>query len=273
MNITIDEEVAIFSDSLKEVSFSMNELSSASNEILNSISTLMSTSNVVKEASSEINIGIGEILTSTLQVKEVSANTLNTINNVSVISEKLNSVSLQVSAFGNQNKYNNTLLSEEIKKFNIGTISDNTDQDLTIGIDWSDLLSVGINKMDDEHKELFVRINALLKALLGGSENYSIVELVSYINEYIDFHFRDEEKMLEKYNYPKIEEHKKLHAIYEREFDNIEQQLKDGKFNATLLIEIQDKVVNWLLNHIAKVDKEYGIFINGLNKDVDEQNK
>jgi methyl-accepting chemotaxis protein len=261
----INGEVAVFSGSLKEVSLSMNELSEASNEILESISTLMDTSHVVKEASGELNVGIGEILNSILQVKEVSAVTLQTVINVSEFSEQLNKVSLQVSAFGNQNKYNNTLLTGEIKKFHIGAEKRSDADDVSIGIDWSDLLSVGIDKMDDEHKELFTRINKLLSALLGGSDDYSIVEIISFINEYVDFHFRDEENMLAKYNYPKLAEHKKLHAIYENEFSAIEKQLSQGQFDASLLIEIQDKVVNWLLDHIAVADKAYGVYIKNLD--------
>ncbi len=261
----INDEVLIFSSSLQEVSLSMNELSMASNEILSSISTLRDTSTIVKEASDEISIGIDEILTSVLDVKEVSSSTLDTIRNISNVTEQLNKNSLQVSAFGNQNKYNNTLLSAEIRKFHIGEDSSLEEKEITVGIDWSDLLSVGINEMDDEHKELFVRINSLLTALVKGTTDYSVVEIVSYINEYIDFHFRDEEKMLEKHNYPKIKEHKKLHAIYEAEFAKIEEKLIQGNFDAMLLIEIQDKVVNWLLNHIAKADKEYSIYIKSLS--------
>lgn len=261
----INDEVLIFASSLEEVSLSMNELSTASNEILSSVSTLLDTSNVVKEASGEISIGIDEILTSVLDVKSVSSTTLEIIHNISEVTEKLNKNSLQVSAFGNQNKYNNTLLSGEIKKFHIGEDFAQEDKEVSVGIDWSDLLSVGIDQMDDEHKELFVRINKLLSALVGGDEDYSIVEIVSFINEYIDFHFRDEEKMLERHNYPKIKEHKKLHATYEAEFAKIEEKLIQGDFDATLLIEIQDKVVNWLLNHIAKVDKQYGEYIKSLS--------
>jgi methyl-accepting chemotaxis protein len=262
----INDEVLLFSGSLKEVSMSMRELSQAGSEILESISTLMSTSQIVKEATGEINIGIGEILNSVLEVKDVSTATLETIKSVSESSESLNKVALQVSAFGNQNKYNNTLLSAEIKKFNIGKDKENRQKELVIGIDWSDVMSVGIDEMDDEHKELFIRINALLKALLGGTEEYSIVELVKFINEYIEYHFRDEEKMLEAHHYPDLVEHKRLHAIYEHEFSLIEEELKGGRFDASLLIDIQDNVVNWLLNHIARVDKKYGRYINQLKE-------
>lgn len=263
---TINTEVGIFANALREVSLSMNELSTASSEILDSVSTLMSTSEEVKNASGEMQIGANETLSSILHIKNVSTETLDNINNVSELTDKLNKVALQVSAFGNQNKYNNTLLTSEIGKFRIDELSIENDDEISIGMDWSDILSVGIHKMDDEHKELFKRINALFTALFDDSREYNIAELVSFINDYIDFHFRDEEKMLASVKYPKLEEHKKLHAIYENEFRIIQEKLNSGQFDAQLLIEIQDNVVNWLLDHIARVDKEYGIYVANLKK-------
>ena len=261
----INNEVNIFSEALKEVSLSMNELSAASNEILGSMETLLSTSEIVRKASAEMQLGSDETLSSIITIKEVSAATLEHIEQVSEMTENLNTSSLQVAAFGNQNKYNNTLLASEISKIN--TEEENREaEEVAIGIDWSDILSVGIDKMDDEHKELFNRINQLLSALLDRSSNYSVHETVRFINEYIDYHFRDEEKMLASYNYPELEDHKKLHAIYENEFKLIEEKLNKTEFDATLLIEIQENVINWLLNHIAKVDKKYGIYIANLTK-------
>ncbi|MBB6480538.1 bacteriohemerythrin [Spirochaeta isovalerica] len=262
----INNEVGLFSNALREVSSSMNELSVASNEILHSVETLMDTSGIVRDASKEMDLGASDSLTSILEIKEISAQSLQRIAEVSIQTEHLNSVSLQVASFGNQNKYNNTLLSNELSQLETGFVADQ-DTEVQVGIDWSDLLSVGIDKMDSEHKELFVRINSLLKALISRSGDYNIAELVGFINEYIDFHFRDEEKMLESVNFPHLDAHKKLHKIYEDEFDQIEKKLRSGAFDASLLIEIQDKVVNWLLDHIAKVDKKYGEYIaeNGLN--------
>ena len=258
----INSEVKIFSEALKEVSLSMNELSDASKEILGSMTTLMSTSEIVRTASGEMREGSNETLSSIVSIKEVSASTLESIERVSKMTENLNTSALQVAAFGNQNKYNNTLLTTEIGKIYSGDETEKEQEDdVTVGIDWSDVLSVGIEKMDGEHKELFNRINKLLSTLLGRSGDFSISETVSFINEYIDYHFRDEEKLMESVAYPKLAEHKKLHAIYEDEFAGIEETLKTGKYDATLLLEIQDKVVNWLLNHIAQVDKQYGKFI------------
>ncbi len=258
--LVINDEVDQFSNALKEVTQSMSELSSASSEILNSTSTLMSTSEVVREASSEMEVGSAEILKSITHIREVSSDSLENMRSVTKEADRLGNMSLRVSAFGNQNKYNNSLLMGEVQKLQTG-VKINKDVDVAMGIDWSDLLSVGINAMDDEHKELFNRINELLKSLLGYEGEFDVADLVAKVNEYIDYHFRDEEKMMASWGYPDLEAHKKLHASYEEEFSNIEKTLRAGGFDAGLLIEIQDKIINWLLDHIAKVDKKYGLFI------------
>jgi methyl-accepting chemotaxis protein len=259
----INKEVDQFSVALQEVSSSMNELSTASQEILESVGTLMDTSGVVRNASKEMDLGAQESLSSILEIKEISAENLSSVADVSVQAENLDGVALRMASFSNQNTYNNNLLSSELSKLKTG--ADATKKEVSLGIEWSDLMSVGIEEMDKEHQELFNRINKLLSALIEGGD-VDMAETVGFINDYIDYHFRDEEKMLEKVKYPHLEEHKKLHKVYEDEFDRIEKELREGNFDVTLLIEIQENVVNWLLNHIAKVDKQYGKYITNLNK-------
>lgn len=260
----IRDEVDLFSSSLKEVSLSMNELSIASNEILESVSTLVSTSNSVKDATSEIEDGSDIIENSIAEVIEASTKTSSVVNNVSSLSDELKSISLMVSAFGNQNKYNNSLLALEVGKFHTGietTISD----EVSAEIDWSDLLSVNIVDIDKEHKELFNRINKLLSAMLDRSKDYNLLDISSYISDYIDFHFRSEEKMLEKFKYPKLDAHKKLHYKYENDFKLIQDRIKNGDHEGLILIDIQEKVVTWLIEHIAKVDQEYSVYLQDNN--------
>ncbi|MGL1893176.1 MAG: bacteriohemerythrin [Spirochaetaceae bacterium] len=253
-------EVDQFSSALKEVSLSMNELSIASNEILTTVSTLVQTSNLVKESTTNLEIGASTIEESIVKVVSATDKTTKVIENVSVLSEELSSISLMVSAFGNQNKYNNSLLTLEVEKFETGVKTD-TSKVVTAEIDWSDLLSVKIDDIDDEHKELFKRINALLVAMLDKDKSYDLLEISNYIGDYINVHFRNEEKMLEKFKYPKLEQHKKLHHIYEEDFKQIQQKIINGDSKALILLDIQDKVVTWLIEHIAKVDHEYSVYL------------
>ncbi len=257
----INNEVNEFSSTLQEVSLSMNELSLASTEILHSIETLVLTSQQVRDSSNEMGIGSNDILRSIQSLKEVSANTLLSVDNLVVLSETLEKLSLQVSSFGNQSQFNSSILVKEIALITKADTTIDVNVTSSVGIDWSDILSVGIASMDGEHKELFLRINNLLKALLEGNQPARIEELVSFITQYVDIHFGNEESLMASYKYPKLAEHAKLHEHFKQEFNAVIDRLKKEGMSAVLLIEIQDKVVQWLLDHIAKVDKQYGDFI------------
>ncbi|NNM67061.1 MAG: bacteriohemerythrin [Spirochaetales bacterium] len=260
----ISTEVDSFSQALAEVSSSMGELSQAGGEILTSIETLVHTSESVRSASEEMSTGTQEILKAFHGIKSVASVNQEEIHTIVANTEKMNTVSLRVSAFGNQNRYNNSILAMELEQFNLGASGVDEKAAAQIGIDWSDVLSVGISSMDGEHKELFKRINALLVALLGGSSGSSVKDLLKAVREYAQFHFGDEEKLQQKYNYPKYTQHKELHNAFLVELDKIGRRLEAEGFNTSILILIQDKVVQWLLEHIARVDKDYGNFITSL---------
>ena len=115
--------------------------------------------------------------------------------------------------------------------------------------------------MDDEHKELFRRINLLLAAMLGGKVAESMGSILDLILDYTNFHFSDEEKLMESRGYPKLQEHRKLHERFVAEFQSLKKTIIEEGVDAAVVIQVQDKVVNWLLEHIAKVDKEYGTFM------------
>ena len=261
---TINSEVGEFSLALREVSTSMAELSEAGSEILSSIGTLMQTSEAVKGSSAEMKEGTSEILNAFHGAKAVAQINAQETQAISESLGELNQVILQVSAFGNQNRYNNSVLAMEMEQFQLGQ-GDNNTADGKIGIDWSDVLSVGINEMDDEHKELFRRINALLVALLQNSPMPEVLRLFDSVGDYAQEHFRDEEALQQKYQYPRMSGHKELHAQFLQELGKIRSRLTTEGFHTGVLIHIQDKVVQWLLEHIGRVDKDYGLFIQNLS--------
>jgi len=259
--LLLEKEVTAFADAMHDVSKSMAELSEGGIEILGATAELIQTSQVISNSSQEMSFGAQEILTAVHHVKQVSAESLNEVDEVEVLSRSLNKVALRVSAFGNQNRYNNTVLAGEVGKFLLGVDPTTRSDAVAMGIDWNDMLSVGIETMDDEHKELFRRINALLVALLGTESHSDTRDLVAAIREYTVFHFTDEEKLMKARNYPRYEQHKVLHTAFVEEFLSIEAQLLKEGLTASLVIRLQDKVVTWLLDHIAKVDHDYGEFM------------
>lgn len=263
--IMINREVSTFANALQEVSSSMEELSLAGGEILGSIETLVSTSESVRAAAQEMKSGSGMIGSAIQKVKDASGHSLDSISSMGEQGKQLNSSSLQVSAFGNQNNYNNTVLFNELSRFNTGVAAKPIDPKRLVGIDWSDILALNIEAMDSEHKELFKRINDLLSALLN-DDLENIKDLLARLNDYIEYHFTDEERLMGEYEYPELEAHHRLHTQYIREFKHIEERLVTEGFNALVLIDIQEKLVTWLLEHIARVDQKYSRFMDNADK-------
>ncbi len=256
----IDREVGEFAKALQEVSLSMRELNQASTEILESINTLVETSQTVKTASGEMRDGTVEILNSVRDIKELSTATLEDIAGVSSLSDTMSGISLKVAAFGNQNLYNNSMLFTELSKIRSGETAAERKEGVELGLAWSQSLSVGIQAMDDQHKELFRRISSLLESMLGAGGEGQIRQLVDFISQYVEVHFREEEELLRSRGYPKLEAHRALHESFKQEFASIAARLASGGVTASILILIQDKVVNWLIDHIGKVDRQYGDF-------------
>jgi|GEM_PF-2884737 hemerythrin-like metal-binding protein len=260
----LETEVTQFSEAMREVSTSMNQLSEGGVEILTATAELIQTSQVISNSSKEMSYGAQEILTAVEHVKQVSADSLAEVDEVNGLTGSLNRVALRVSAFGNQNRYNNSVLAVEVGKFSLGVDTSKRSDTVSLGIDWNDMLSVGIEAMDDEHKELFRRINALLVALLGPENQGDTHALVAAIRDYTVFHFSDEEKMMQARDYPRFPQHKVLHTAFLKEFSSIEEQLIAEGLTASLVIRMQDKVVTWLLDHIAKVDHDYAEYMGTL---------
>ena len=257
----LETGVSQFTTAMREVAESMVALTEGGGEILDATNRLVQTSQAIRSSSQEMTLGAQEILVAVHHVRDVSVEAIGEVAEIRSLTHSLNRVALRVSAFGNQNRYNNTVLTSEVAQFQLGQ-DPTRGSEVVLGIDWNDLLSVGIDSMDEEHKELFRRINALLVSLLGPEEAATDTRaLVAAIRDYTVYHFNDEQRLLLENQYPRYEQHKKLHDAFLAEFAEIERLLLRDGLTATIVIRLQDKVVTWLLEHIAKVDKDYGEYL------------
>lgn len=130
-----------------------------------------------------------------------------------------------------------------------------------MAVSWKDEYSVGVQIIDDQHKELFDRTNQLLNACTVGKGKEEVSRLIDFLDEYVKKHFSQEEEYQKKYQYPKYEEHKKLHQNFIQEVKNLKSKLNQNGSSLSLIVEINNKVIHWLVNHIGKVDKELGLYL------------
>lgn len=128
---------------------------------------------------------------------------------------------------------------------------------------WTPKYSVNISKIDQQHSKFIDILNNLNMTLKKGEGREIIDRIIAELEDYADFHFKTEEDLFKKYDYPEYVEHKKEHDDFKKkvkEFLEKSQNQKSGK--VVLTIEISNFMLDWLINHILKSDKKFGPYLN-----------
>jgi hemerythrin len=127
---------------------------------------------------------------------------------------------------------------------------------------WSDSYSVHAAGIDAQHKKLFDLINSLHAAMIQGKGKEVLEQILDGLMDYTRVHFADEEKMLEKINYPDLQAHVAEHDAFIRKAYALQTDYRNGKLALTL--PVMDFLKGWLINHILKTDKKYMPFVDKL---------
>lgn len=126
-------------------------------------------------------------------------------------------------------------------------------------IDWKEVYETGIVVLDNEHRGLVGEINRLYEAVRDKQGEKLLGDILSMLENYTVDHFQHEEKLMEQYHFPGLEEHRKIH----RDLVDAVQEIKQRAASSTedLARELLRFLRIWLLEHIVVVDKSYGVFL------------
>jgi hemerythrin len=130
-----------------------------------------------------------------------------------------------------------------------------------MAMEWTDDLSTGSVSIDDQHKELFERINALLEACKQGKGKAEVSQVIWFLDDYVVTHFSAEEKYMETHHYPDFGKHKALHLEFMDNFADLKREFEEEGAGVHLVVKTNQLVVQWLLDHIRKIDKALGAFL------------
>jgi hemerythrin len=131
---------------------------------------------------------------------------------------------------------------------------------------WTRDLSVGVEEIDSQHKELFKMINDLDAAIKKGKAKKEIGELIGFLDGYIVNHFSTEEKYMTAWAYPDYPYHRKKHEWFIEEFAGIKKKLEDGAPLVEIIGLSNNLLITWFSNHIRTTDKVLGGFLASKNK-------
>lgn len=130
---------------------------------------------------------------------------------------------------------------------------------------WNDEFETGIEKIDNQHKELFRRTQMAIDSLLKDDEE-GIRDVLMFLNDYIVEHFNDEEEFQKEISYPKYDEHKAKHENLVHKVKELIEEFKKSKDKSVVSITINTFLVDWLINHISQEDKGIANYYKNLTK-------
>ena len=132
-------------------------------------------------------------------------------------------------------------------------------------IKWNENFSVGVRKIDEQHKKLIKMINKLIETNKTKVYSETIYDTLVKMTKYADYHFQTEEQYMIEYDYPDYSSHKEQHIEFRKK--TVAFAVDTMKYKEALPIEILSYLQNWLINHILTSDMKFKSFFNekGLN--------
>lgn len=122
-------------------------------------------------------------------------------------------------------------------------------------MEWSDDLDVGVEDMNDQHKQILKYMNELYDLAETDKDFKNAENLISKLGEVTVKHFREEEVFMEQTDYKAFDAHKQIHEDLLKKFTgHVDRMGAKGELDH----EFFSFLKLWLSAHIKGLDKRYG---------------
>ncbi|MDV7338507.1 bacteriohemerythrin [Terasakiella sp. A23] len=130
---------------------------------------------------------------------------------------------------------------------------------------WSDDLSCGDARVDEDHQQMLVRINELYNAIKHNSESGVVAGMYKDLKDYTLQHFSEEEKVMERVAYPDLEAHREEHSVF---INRVEKSYDDYIQNPSeyASVELIGLLASLWQKHISTTDKKFATFMQNNSK-------
>ncbi len=113
---------------------------------------------------------------------------------------------------------------------------------------WDDKYKIGSDEIDAQHEKLFSLARQLQDDLNKSQLQLVLMNLYQYVRE----HFKSEETMMVKCNYPHYQEHRQLHDdLLDKLNDHVAEIIVDPQ----KLLSFRFFLADWVLTHVKDEDQ------------------
>lgn len=121
---------------------------------------------------------------------------------------------------------------------------------------WKDSYRLGVDRIDNQHIELFRMTEDLVNAVKDGATVEAYKKALEFLKDYVVYHFRDEETYQESIHYSGIAGHKREHRQFTQTVLSYEKRLTENGFDAKTMKDLAGTVTAWLIYHVVDTDQE-----------------
>lgn len=122
-------------------------------------------------------------------------------------------------------------------------------------VEWTEKYSTG-NALVDAYHHIFFQMVQEFSLTLKDENAPPMEERVAFLVDYTFMHFDSEERMMERANYPDLEEHCQAHIRFKEQVKAIQQDFQTHP-DAVKAEEVLSLVQDWFAHHILGEDMRY----------------
>ena len=126
---------------------------------------------------------------------------------------------------------------------------------------WTPALSIGNEEIDKQHIALFGFFGDFVDGCSRGEGKETLLELHDHLKEYVVYHFRAEEALMQQVNFPDLDLHRRKHQSFRERLSDIRQQISSQGPTLMNIIETNKALVAWLVQHVQAFDQSFGKFL------------
>jgi len=128
-------------------------------------------------------------------------------------------------------------------------------------LELTDDLVTGIYEIDNQHRELFARGNAVLFPESGKASVEDVIDALAFLIHYVIEHFADEERLMRYYGYDRLEGHRNQHRRLRQDVEDLYARTSSAGTIMGLDSELYYMFRDWYIYHIKEWDQAYAGFL------------
>ncbi len=130
-----------------------------------------------------------------------------------------------------------------------------------VELKWDRGLECGEAVLDGQHHELFAMVNTLLATVAAFPEAQEVGYRLQLLQEYTVRHFAEEEEILARAGYPRLELHRGMHRLLTGRLGQLRTALPEGKLQMGQLVGFL--LVEFIRDHFFLEDREFFPWVQG----------